>query len=295
MHTRLRTPMTQVTTPYRHPGFLSRQKMVTNLALVLILLSIALIVVAPYMWMITGSLKERGHIGDPPYLYPVTFDFSNYQKAWEGAPFARYYLNTAVVAVTVVLSRIIIGGMAAYAFAYLRFKGRDILFILYLSTMMIPFFAIVIPLYLIIRDLQWFNTFQALIVPRMVDAFAILLLRQAFIAIPHDYLDAARIDGCTHWGVLWRVVMPMSRPTVLTVAIFSFLFIWNDFLWPLLVANNTNMRVIQTGLQAFNGRYLTEWTYWMAGTVMATIPPILLFLAAQKQFISGLSRTGLKA
>ncbi len=129
----------------------------------------------------------------------------------------------------------------------------------------------------------------------MVDAFAILLLRQAFIAIPRDYRDAARIDGCTHWGVLWRVVMPMSRPTVLTVAIFSYLFIWNDFLWPLLVANNTNMRVIQTGLQAFNGRYLTEWTYWMAGTVMATIPPILLFLAAQKKFISGLSRTGLKA
>jgi multiple sugar transport system permease protein len=247
------------------------------------------------MWMITGSLKERGHIGDPPYLYPATFDFSNYQKAWEGAPFARYYLNTVIVAVSVVLSRIIIGGMAAYAFAFLRFKGRDALFMLYLSTMMIPFYAIVIPVYLIIRDVHWFNTYQALIVPRMVDAFAILLLRQAFIAVPRDYLDAARIDGCTHWGVLWRVIMPMSRPTVLTVAIFSFLFIWNDFLWPLLVANDTHMRVIQTGLQAFNGRYLTEWTYWMAGTVMATIPPILLFLAAQKQFISGLARSGLKA
>ena len=295
MNTPALTPTRQATTSYRHPRLPGRQKITTNLILVLILVSVAFIIVAPYMWMITGSLKERGHIGDPPYLYPVTFDFSNYQKAWEGAPFARYYLNTAIVAVSVVLSRIVIGGMAAYAFAFLRFKGRDALFILYLSTMMIPFYAIVIPVYLIIRDVHWFNTYQALIVPRMVDAFAILLLRQAFIAVPRDYLDAARIDGCTHWGVLWRVIMPMSRPTVLTVAIFSFLFIWNDFLWPLLVANDTHMRVIQTGLQAFNGRYLTEWTYWMAGTVMATIPPILLFLAAQKQFISGLARSGLKA
>jgi multiple sugar transport system permease protein len=185
--------------------------------------------------------------------------------------------------------------MAAYAFSILKFKGRDLLFLLYLSTMMIPFYAIVIPLYLIIKDLAWFNTYQALIVPRMVDAFAILLLRQAFIGIPKDYLDAARMDGCSHWSVLWKIVFPMSTPTVLTVSMFSFLFIWNDFMWPFLVANDTHMRVIQTGLQAFSGRYLTEWTYWMAGTILATLPPIAFFLVAQKQFIAGMSRSGLKA
>jgi multiple sugar transport system permease protein len=253
-----------------------------------------MMIITPFMWMITASLKERGSIGEPPYLYPTTFDFSNYQKALIGTPFARYYLNTIIVAVAVVISRIVIGGMAAYVFSFLKFKGRDALFLLYLSTMMIPFYAIVIPIYLIVRDLHWFNTYQALIVPRMVDAFAILLLRQAFIAVPRDYIDAARVDGASHWRVLWGIVIPMSLSTVLTVAIFSFLFIWNDFFWPLLAANEDKMRVIQTGLQAFNGRYNVEWTYWMAGTVIATIPPILIFLVAQKQFVSGLARSGLR-
>jgi len=276
---------------YNLPG---RRKIITNLGLLLILIPTAFMIIAPYMWMITASLKERGYIGEPPYLYPTTFDFSNYQIALKGASFARYYLNTAIVAITVVLSRIAIGGMAAYAFAFLKFKGRNVIFFLYLSTMMIPFYAIVIPLYLIVRDLHWFNTYQALIVPRMVDAFAILLLRQAFITVPRDYFDAARVDGCSHWRVLWGIVMPMSLPSVLTVAIFSFLFIWNDFFWPLLAANDDKMRVIQTGLQAFNGRYNVEWTYWMAGTVIATIPPIVIFLVAQKQFISGLVRSGLR-
>jgi multiple sugar transport system permease protein len=276
------------------PGSLSKQTILANLSLLLVLIPVALVIAAPYLWMITGSLKERGHIGDPPYLYPVNFEWENYRKAWEAAPFARYALNTTFVAVTVVFSRIVIGGMAAYAFAYLNFKGRDVLFLLYLSTMMVPIYAILIPLYLLMRDLDWINQYQALIVPRMVDAFGILLLRQAFIAVPRDYLDAARIDGCSHWTILWRVVIPLCRPTVLTVAVFSFLFIWNDFLWPFLIANDTNMRVIQTGLQAFSGRYLTEWTYWMAGTVMATIPPTVFFLVAQKQFISGLYHTGLK-
>ena len=285
-----------VKTTFPHNNFVlpSRQKIMANIGLMLVLIPTVLMIIAPFMWMITASFKERGHIGEPPYLYPTSFDFSNYVEAFKGAPFARYYFNTAIVAITVVLSRIVIGGMAAYAFAFLKFKGRNILFFIYLSTMMVPFYAIVIPLYLIVRDLHWFNTYQALIVPRMVDAFAILLLRQAFITVPRDYLDAARIDGCSHWRVLWRIVMPMSNSSVLTVAIFSFLFIWNDFFWPLLAANNDNMRVIQTGLQAFNGRYNIEWTYWMAGTVIATIPPILIFLVAQKQFISGLARSGLK-
>jgi len=287
-------PIVKITYPHRRFALPGRQKIVVNLALLLFLIPIVMMIVTPYMWMLTASLKERGRIGEPPYLYPTTFDFSNYQEALKGAPFARYYLNTTIVAVTVVLSRIIIGGMAAYAFTFLKFKGRDALFLLYLSTMMIPFYAIVIPIYLIIRDLHWFNTFQALIVPRMVDAFAILLLRQAFIAVPRDYIDAARVDGASHWSVLWRIVIPMSLASVLTVAIFSFLFIWNDFFWPLLAANDDKMRVVQTGLQAFNGRYNVEWTYLMAGTVIATIPPILIFLVAQKQFISGLARSGLR-
>ncbi len=270
-------------------------KLTTNLLMLLILVPVGFLILMPFLWMLTASLKVRGHVSEGPLLFPTTFDFSNYTKAWQAAPFGRYYLNTLIVAVGIVASRLLIGSMAAYAFAILKFKGRDILFFIYMTTMMIPFYAIVIPLYLIIKDLHWFNTYQALIVPRMVDAFGILLLRQAFIGVPKDYIDAARIDGCSHWQILWHQVIPLCLPTVLTVGIFSFMFAWNDFMWPFLVANDTNMRVIQTGLQAFSGRYLTEWTYWMAGTVMTTIPPVILFLFAQKKFISGLSRSGLKA
>jgi len=272
-----------------------KTKVLTNIFLLIIIIPLAFAVITPYLYMITGSLKERGHIGEPPYLFPTTFDFSNYRKALEGATFGRYFINTIFVAIVVITSRIILGSMAAYVFAYLDFKGRNLVFFLYISTMMIPFYAIVIPLYLMIKEFGWFNSYLALIVPRMIDAFSILLFRQAFITVPKDYLDAAKIDGCSHWNVLWKVVMPMCISTTLTIAIFSFLFIWNDFFWPLLVANNTSMRVIQTGLQAFTGRYLTEWTYWMAGTVIATLPPIIFFLFAQKQFIGGLSRTGLKS
>jgi len=288
--------LTKTAVPNRHTFRVPWRKVRSNLGLILVLLFIAFIIIAPYLWMITTSLKVRGHVGDAPFLYPnpTKMDFSNYQVAFEGAPFGRYFFNTTFVAVAVVLARILTAGMAAYAFAFLKFRGREAIFLLYLSTMMIPFYAIVIPNYLIIRDLDWFNTYQAMIVPRMVDAFSILLLRQAFLTVPRDYLDAARVDGSSHWKVLWQIVMPMCRSTVLTVAIFSFLFIWNDFFWPLLVANDTNMRLIQTGLQAFSGQYNTEWTYLMAGTVIATLPPIILFVVAQKQFISGLARTGLK-
>ncbi len=252
------------------------------------------LMIMPYMWMITASLKERGHVSEPPYLFPTTFDFSNYSKAWNGAPFGKYFLNTIFVAAAVVVSRIFLGALAAYVFAFIDFKGRDLVYFIYLSTMMIPFYAIVIPLYLLINDFNWLNSYQALIFPRLVDAFAIMILRQAFISVPHEYIDAASIDGSSHWHILWKIVFPMCLPSVITSAVFSFLFIWNDFFWPFLVANDTNMRVIQTGLQAFTGRYLTEWTYWMAGTVIASLPPVLIFIFAQKYYIAGLSRTGLK-
>jgi multiple sugar transport system permease protein len=266
----------------------------TNVLLLAVLIPVALAVLVPYLWMMTTSLKARGMTGVPPYLFPTHFQFNNYLIAWKAAPFVRYYLNTSIVAVAVIGARVVLAGMAAYAFAFLKFPGRNVLFLLFLGTMMIPFQATLIPAYLIIRDLHWFNTYQALIVPRMVDAFSIFLLRQAFISIPPDYLDAARLDGCSHWRALWSVVMPLSRSTVVTMGLFTFLFVWNDFLWPLLVANAESMRTIQIGLQVFAGRYQVEWTYMMAGTVTATILPLLLFLLAQKQFISGLTRSGLK-
>lgn len=265
-----------------------------TLLLVLILLPAALCILVPYLWMITTSLKARGTTGLPPYLFPNTFVWENYFKAWQAAPFVRYYLNTLLVAVVTILARVLFASLAAYAFAFLKFQGRNLLFLLFLGTMMIPFQATIIPSYLIIRDLHWFNTYQALIVPRAVDAFSIFLLRQAFISTPRDYLDAARLDGCSHWQALWRIVVPVNMPSLVTMSLFTFLFAWNDFLWPLLVANSEQMRTIQVGLQTFAGRYQTEWTYMMAGTVTATVLPVLFFILAQRSFISGMTRSGLK-
>jgi multiple sugar transport system permease protein len=275
-------------------AWFSKQKVRTTLTILLIIIPVAFIIAVPYLWMITTSLKARGTTGLPPYLFPVVFNFSNYIKAWQAAPFLRYYLNTFIVAVGIISSRIVFASMAAYAFSFLKFKFRNALFLLFLATMMFPFQATIIPSYMIIRDLGWFQSYQALIVPRMVDAFSIFLLRQAFISIPRDYLEAAKLDGCNHWQILWRIVIPISSASVVTMSLFSFLFAWNDFLWPLLVNNSERMRTIQLGLQVFAGRYQTEWTYMMAGTVTATILPIILYLIAQKSFISGLSRSGLK-
>jgi multiple sugar transport system permease protein len=275
-------------------AWFSKQKVRTTLMILLVIVPAAFFIAVPYLWMITTSLKARGTTGLPPYLFPVVFNFSNYVKAWQAAPFVRYYLNTVIVAFGIISSRIVFASMAAYAFSFLKFKVRNVLFLLFLATMMFPFQATIIPSYMIIRDLGWFQSYQALIVPRMVDAFSIFLLRQAFISIPRDYLEAAKLDGCNHWQTLWRIVIPISSASVVTMSLFSFLFAWNDFLWPLLVNNSEQMRTIQLGLQVFAGRYQTEWTYMMAGTVTATILPIILYLFAQKSFISGLSRSGLK-
>lgn len=271
-----------------------KRRLRTTLFLSIVLIPAAIIILVPYSWMLTTSLKPKGLTSVPPYLIPTHFEFVNYSIAWKAAPFLRYYTNTSIVAIAVVASRIVFAGMAAYAFAFLRFKGRDLLFLLYLGSMMIPFQATLIPSYLLIRDFDWFNTYQALIVPRMVDAFSIFLLRQAFISIPRDYVDAARLEGASHWQVLWRLVLPLSRASIVSMGLFAFLFVWNDFLWPLLVTNAEEMRTIQLGLQVFSGRYQTEWTYMMAGTVSATILPLLLFVIAQRYFIAGLTHSGIK-
>lgn len=265
-----------------------------NILSLAVLIPSAFLILIPFLWMLTTSLKPRGMVGSPPYLFPTVFNIENYLTAWRAAPFLRYYLNTTIVAIAVISSRIVIAGMAAYAFSVMKFKGKNLLFLAFLGTMMVPSQATLIPSYMIILDLGWMNTYRALIIPRMVDAFSIFLLRQRFISIPKDYIDAAKLDGCSHWRLLWQIVMPMSRSTVITMSLFSFLFVWNDFLWPLLVANTNQLRTIQVGLQAFSGQYITEWTFMMAGTVTATIIPILVFFIAQNYFVSGLTRSGLK-
>jgi len=258
------------------------------------LILFGVIVILPYLWMLTMSLKPVKEIFSPPYLFPVHFQLKNYFEAWNAAPFARFYFNTAVMTVFIVAGQVIFSAMAAYAFVRLKFPGREILFLIFLSTMMVPFHVTLIPSYLIVLRLGWLDTFKALIVPRLVSAFGIFLLRQYFLTIPAELDHAASMDGCSKLGILWRIIIPLSMPALSALAIFSFLFAWNDFLWPLVVTNSPLMRTIQLGLAMFQGKYGTRWNYLMAGTVTASIPAIAAFLIGQRRFIEGITLTGLK-
>ncbi len=259
-----------------------------------LLLGGGLIMVLPFLWMVTTSLKPMKLAYGPPYLFPTHFVWRNYQVAWRSAPFARFYLNSFIMAVGITTAQLLFSSLAAYAFARLRFPGRNALFLLFLGTMMVPFHVTVLPQYLIVHWLGWVDTYQALIVPRMVSAFGIFLMRQYYLTIPTDLDEAALMDGASRLGVWWRIILPLSQPALAALAIFSFLFAWNDFLWPLVATNDPQMRTIQLGLAMFQGRYGTQWTYLMAGTVTATIPAIAVFLLGQKRFIEGITLTGLK-
>ncbi len=260
----------------------------------LLLLTGAFISAMPFLWMVTTSLKPAGVLYQAPLLIPTYFEWSNYVEAWKAAPFPRFFLNSAIMTIGITLGQTLFSAMAGYAFARLRFPGRDVLFFLILGTMMIPFPVTLIPSFLIIADLGWLDTYQALIVPRVVSAFAIFLFRQFFLSIPQELEEAALIDGANRVVIFARIILPLSTPVMAASAIFSFLFAWNDFLWPLIVTNSTEMRPIQVGLAFFQGQYGIFWTLLMAATVLATIPAILAFLVAQQRFIEGITSSGLK-
>lgn len=251
-------------------------------------------VVVPFLWMFTTSLQTRSQTYTNLSLFPNSWHWENYLKAWDAAPFAQYYVNSMVMSLGIVLGHVVFDALAAYVFARLEFPFKRTIFVLLLAALMIPTFVTVIPAYAIISTLGWIDTYFALIVPRLADVFGIILLRQYFSTIPKDLDDAARIDGCSRIGIFFRIIVPLSIPAFATLTIFSFLFAWNDFLWPLLVTNTDSSRTIQIGLSSFVGRYGTSWNYLMAGTLTATIPSVILFIFFQKALIRGVVSSGLK-
>jgi multiple sugar transport system permease protein len=271
-----------------------RLKPVQRLLIHLLLLAGAFLSAMPFLWMITTSLKPPGALFEPPLLIPVHFEWRNYAEAWRAAPFPRFFLNSAVMALGITLAQTVLSAMAGYAFARLRFPGRDVLFFLVLGTMMIPFPVTLIPSFLIVADLGWLDTYQALIVPRAVSAFAIFLFRQFFLTVPRELEEAALIDGANRIVIFLRIILPLSAPVLAASAIFSFLFAWNDFLWPLIVTTSTEMRTVQLGLAVFQGQYGIFWTLLMAATVLVTLPAIIAFLVSQRRFIEGIASSGLK-
>ena len=221
-------------------------------------------------------------------------NFDNYVKAFTAAPFGRYYFNSLVVAFAVTLGQLITCSMAAFAFARLRFKGRDILFYIFLGTMMIPYNVTMIPSFMVLYWLGWIDSYYALIVPGLASAFGTFLLRQFFITIPRELEEAAYIDGASRFQVLRRIILPLAKPALATLAIFTFMGVFNDFIWALIVINSEQMQTVQLGLAIFRDRYLTEWDLLMAGSVTAVLPILIVFFFAQKYFIKGITLSGLK-
>lgn len=261
----------------------------------IIIYAFALLVISPFLWMILTSFKDMSEIYVyPPKWLPERFNFDNYVKAFTVAPFGRYYFNSLVVAFAVTLGQLITCSMAAFAFARLRFKGRDILFYIFLGTMMIPYNVTMIPSFMVLYWLGWVDSYYALIVPGLASAFGTFLLRQFFITIPRELEEAAYIDGASRFQVLRRIILPLAKPALATLAIFTFMGVFNDFIWALIVINSEQMQTVQLGLAIFRDRYLTEWDLLMAGSVTAVLPILIVFFFAQKYFIKGITLSGLK-
>jgi multiple sugar transport system permease protein len=261
----------------------------------------SLLMIGPLYWMFTTSLKPSGDVfASPPKWIPDPFILQNYRDVFTLLPFERFFVNSVIVAFAIVSLNIVFDSMAAYAFAKLRFPGRDLIFFLLLITLMIPFQVNLIPLY---RLMVFFHqidphlgtdTYSGLIAPSMIQVFGIFLMRQFFQSIPDEVLESARCDGASEFRIIRSIVLPLALPGMATLAIFTFLSAWNDFLWPLLVTSSDEMRTLPVGVALLARRNTINWGNTMAGTTLATIPMIAVFLVLQRRFIEGLTAGAVK-
>lgn len=261
----------------------------------LLLLGLA-VFLGPVLWMVSASFMQREDVlATPTNLLPPVWRFRNYVDIFTDFNFGRYFLNSVFIVGSVVVLNTLFCSMVGYSLAKFEYPGKNILFIFILSTIMVPFTAILIPLYLIVRELGWINSYQALIIPFAVNALGVFLMRQFMMAIPDDYIDAARVDGASEFGIFFRIVMPMSGPAVTTVAIIMFVSHWDEFLWPLVVTTTDQYRPLTVGLEKFQEQYGTQWNLLMAGAVVAALPVVVLFVALQRRFFAAMGGlSGLK-
>jgi len=259
------------------------------------LIPLALIMLMPLIWSVVTSLETASEAQRfPPVLIPRALHFSNYVDAWNALPFAHFFLNSFLYSLATVAGNLLFCSLAAYAFARLRFIGSNVLFVLLLVTLMVPFQVVLIPTFLIVRNLGLIDSVGGLIVPNLCGVFGIFLLRQFFQSLPVELEEAARIDGASRLGVFFKIVLPLSAPVLATLAIIQFMWSWNDFLWPLIIITTPEHSPLQLGLSMLQGAHVTNWNLLMAGTVMSQIPMLAVFLFAQRWFIQSIAYTGIK-
>lgn len=258
---------------------------------VLIVGSVAMVV--PFLWMILTSLKtyaESIHV--PPVIIPEDFQWGNYKEVFGLLPFFEFMYNTFIVTILRTAGQLFLCSLAAYAFARIEFPGRNILFMLALSVLMVPGQVFLLPQYMIMVKLGWLNTLQAVIVPGLFSAFGTFLLRQFFMGLPKELEEAARLDGCNHFQIYWKIMLPLAKPGLVALGIFTTLWSWNELMWPMIVNSSPESMTLSVGLSSLQGQYLTNYPVLMAGSFLAILPMLVLFIILQKQFIEGIAVTG---
>jgi len=273
------------------------RNMLNKVVTYLFLFAVAAMLILPFLWILSTSLKGNESIFViPPKWIPEQVHWENYSNVFEKMPFLTYLRNSVFISSMTIIGVLLSSSLVAYAFACLKWPGRNGVFIFVLATMMLPMQVTMIPLFVLFKNLGWLNTFKPLIVPAFFGggAFNIFLLRQFFLTIPSELFDAARIDGCSEWRIYWNIVLPLAKPALATVAILTFMMSWNDFFGPLIYLSDKLKGTLALGLAMFIGQYQTEWGMLMAASVMMMIPMIVLFFLFQKYFIKGFMMSGIK-
>ena len=276
--------------PYRRVS-----RTMTRIVIYLILVGGALTMVVPFIWMISTALKTNLEVFTfPPTFIPEVPQWNNFVDIFEIVPYGRWFLNSIFITLVQTALYLFVASLAAFVFARLHFPGRDTIFMLYLVTLMIPGEVTLVPKFILMKELHLIDTYPAVILPGVFNAYGVFLLRQFFLTLPESLEEAAILDGASYFRIYRSIILPLSGPGLATLAIFAFMGAWNDFLWPLIVINTDIMKPLSVGLASFHGLYETNWPYLMAASTLALVPIVLVFVFAQKYFVEGIALTGVK-
>lgn len=274
---------------------MSAGKRIKRLAALLVLLFLLFVILYPFLWMLVTSFKAESDIVSwPPRLFSGEFGLDSYVSIWERIPFLAYYKNTLIFALSVSLISLTFDTMAGYAFARMKFRGKNAMFLLVMGTLMVPYQVIMVPLFVEVYKFNLINTYLGMILPRATNAFGIFMMRSFFVSLPKGLEEAGRIDGAGEFRIFWKIMLPQCKPAVISLFIFHFMYQWNDLLYPLIMTTDDSKATLPAGLASFMGTHVVEYGVIMAGACLSILPILIVYLFAQKQFVQGIAMSGMK-
>mgnify|MGYP003282887696 CR=1 FL=1 len=272
----------------------TKKRLIKTISIIILLVG-ALITLVPFIWMVSTSFKDIADVFKyPPKFFGETFKWQNYPNVLETMDFLGMLKNTVIVTIVVAFGQLLTSSMAGFAFSYLDFRGREVIFNIFLFAIMIPFHVMLIPTFVLMKNMNLLNTLWSLILPCIISPLGIFMMRQSYMSTPRSLGEAAEIDGCSKLGIWWRIYLPLTKPTLATLAIFSFMQSWNDFIRPLIFLNSNQKMTLTLGLYNMIGNYATDWGLMMAAVIMSILPVLIFYLALQDFFVEGIAMTGLK-